>query len=166
MPTLPTSSTKVAFVGPYVVSGKSILTKSSTLAAADDVEDLDQSKVTLAALKDSTSQIFCEKALPRAPLTLVDDYIAGVELVLNGKVNAMVADLPICILSALRHPEAGLATPSTPLTIEPIGIALPPADSLLINMVENYLGALKAVGMLDALEKKWFDDGAWLEALP
>jgi polar amino acid transport system substrate-binding protein len=157
---------KVAFVGPYVVSGKSILTKSSTLAAADDVEDIDQSKVTLAALKDSTSQIFCEKALLKAPLTLVDDYAAGVELVLNGKVKAMVADLPICILSVLRHPEAGLATLSTPLTIEPIDIALRPADSLLNNMVENYLGALKAVGMLDALEKKWFDDGAWLEALP
>ena len=66
---------------------------------------------------------------------------------------------------------AGLATDREALEAALKGaffepLALPPADSLLINMVENYLGALKAVGMLDALEKKWFDDGAWLEALP
>ena len=52
------------------------------------------------------------------------------------------------------------------MTIEPIGIALAPGDSLLVNMVTNYLGALEGIGLLDALEKKWFEDGGWLIQLP
>jgi polar amino acid transport system substrate-binding protein len=59
-----------------------------------------------------------------------------------------------------------MATLTQPLTIEPIGIALAPGDSLLLNMVENYLGALEAMGILEELEKKWFDDASWLLQLP
>ena len=52
------------------------------------------------------------------------------------------------------------------MTIEPIGIALAPGDSLLVNMVTNYLSALDGIGLLDALEKKWFQNGSWLIQLP
>jgi len=66
----------------------------------------------------------------------------------------------------MRYTGAGLATLVKPLTIEPIGIALPAGDSLLLNMVENYLGALEAIGLLEELEKSWFEDGSWLIQLP
>ena len=162
----PERNLRVAFVGPYVVSGKSILTKSSTLAAIDDASDINQSDITLSALKGSTSQRFVEKLLPQAKLTTTDDYAAAVNLVLNDQVNAMVADFPICALTMMRNPNAGLATLAQPLTIEPIGIALPPNDPLLINMMQNYLGALQMAGVLDELEHMWFEDGAWLVRLP
>ena len=44
-----------------------------------------------------------------------------------------------------------LVKKAAPLTIEPIGIALPAGDSLLLNMVQNYLGALEGIGLLDEL---------------
>lgn len=153
---------EAAFVGPYQVSGKSILTKSSTLAAIAETEDLDQSTVHLVALKDSTSQQFVKVVWPDAQYTAVSDYDAGVKMVLDGKADAMVADYPICALSLLRFPEAGLATLNKPLTIEPIGIAIPAGDTVLLNMVENYLGALEMIGVLEVLEEEWFDNGSWL----
>jgi len=162
----PERNLRVAFVGPYMVSGKSILTKSSTLAAIQATEDIDQSQVKLVALKGSTSQKFVEKVLPKATFTAVDDYEQAVAAVLGGGADAMVADFPICALSVMRYPDAGLATLIKPLTIEPIGIALPAGDSLLLNMVENYLGALEAIGLLEELEKSWFEDGSWLIQLP
>jgi polar amino acid transport system substrate-binding protein len=162
----PARNMRAAFVGPYMVSGKSILTKSSTLAAIDEAEDIDQSKVKLVALKGSTSQDFVKRALPVAQLTAVEDYDQGVKAVLDGTADAMVADFPICALSVLRYPEAGLTTLVKPLTIEPIGIALPAGDSLMLNMVENYLGALEAIGLIEELEKTWFEDGAWLIQVP
>jgi polar amino acid transport system substrate-binding protein len=162
----PERNLKVAFVGPYIISGKSILTKSATLAAADEADDINQSDISLAALTGSTSQNFVERLLPEVKLTTFDNYDAGVDLVLTDKVHAMIADFPICALSLLRHPEAGLATLAEPFTIEPIGIALPPNDPLLLNLIENYLGALDMVGILDELEIMWFEDGAWLVRLP
>jgi len=162
----PKRNLKAAFVGPYIVSGKSILTKSSTLAALKDAEDIDKSSIKIAALKGSTSETFVKEVLENTTYIPVDDYDAGVQMVIDGKADALVADYPICALSQMRFPDAGLATLSEPMTIEPIGVALPPGDSLLINMVTNYLGALEGLGLLDALEKKWFEDGGWLIQLP
>jgi polar amino acid transport system substrate-binding protein len=162
----PERNVRVAFVGPYMVSGKSILTTSTALAAIDEASDIDQSDVRLAALAGSTSQKFVERLIPKAKLTTTSDYDEGVKAVMEGKVDAMVADFPICALTMLRYPDAGLATLSRPLTIEPIGIALPPGDSLLVNMVTNYLGALEGTGLLELLEKKWFEDGSWLLQVP
>jgi len=162
----PERNVRVAFVGPYMVSGKSILTTSTALAAIDEASDIDQSDIRLAALAGSTSQKFVERLIPKAKLTTTSDYDEGVKAVMEGKVDAMVADFPICALTMLRYPDAGLATLSRPLTIEPIGIALPPGDSLLVNMVTNYLGALEGTGLLELLEKKWFEDGSWLLQVP
>jgi polar amino acid transport system substrate-binding protein len=162
----PKRNLKAAFVGPYIVSGKSILTKSATLAALESAEEIDSASIKVAALKNSTSERFVKKALKNTTYVPVDDYETGVKMVIDGKADALVADFPICALSQMRYPDAGLATLSEPLTIEPIGIALAPGDSLLVNMVTNYLSALDGIGLLDALEKKWFDDGAWLIQLP
>ena len=86
--------------------------------------------------------------------------------VIDDKVDALVADYPICVLSVLRYPEAGLSSLLSPLTIEPIGIALPANDPLFINLVQNYLGALQATGVLENLRQRWMEDGSWLTQLP
>ena len=162
----PERNLRVAFVGPYFISGKSILTKSKTLAAADETADINSPDVKLAALKGSTSQMFVEKLVPKATLIATKNYDEAVDLVKDGKVDALVADFPICVLSVLRYPDAGLATLLEPLTIEPIGIALPADDPLLLNLVQNYLNALSATGILSKLQSKWFEDGSWLAELP
>lgn len=162
----PQRNLRAAFVGPYIVSGKSVLTKNATIARIDEASDLDASKLTVAALEGSTSQRFVERQLEGAKLVKVDAYDAGVAMVLDGSVDLMVADYPICVLSVLRHGEDGLVTLAEPMTIEPIGMAVRPGDSLLLNMLENYLGALQGIGVLDELEAKWFDDAGWLILVP
>jgi polar amino acid transport system substrate-binding protein len=162
----PKRNLKAAFVGPYIVSGKSILTTSSALAALQDAEEIDRSSVKITALKGSTSEKFVQKVLEKTTYVGVDDYDTAVQMVIDGKADALVADFPICALSQMRFPDAGLATLTEPLTIEPIGIALAPGDALFVNMVTNYLSALDGIGLLDALEKKWFEDGSWLIQLP
>ena len=162
----PARNLRVAFVGPFMVSGKSILTKSSTLASIQAAEEIDQSQIKLVALEGSTSERFVKKALPKTQFIPAKDYDQAVAAVLDGSADAMVADFPICALSMMRYPDAGFATLSEPLTIEPIGMALPAGDSLLLNMVENYFGALEGLGVLDKLEQKWFEDGSWLIQVP
>lgn len=162
----PERNLKAAFVGPYIISGKSILTKDKTLAQADETGDIDQADLTIVALADSTSQNFVETLIPKANLVTTKDYDEAVNMILEDKATAMVADFPICALSAMRHGDQGLVTLAQPLTIEPIGIAISPGDSLMLNMVQNYLVALEGVGILEELEAKWFKDGGWLIHLP
>jgi len=86
-------------------------------------------------------------------------------MVLQDKVHAMIADYPICVVSVFRYPEAGLLTVITPLTYEPLGIAVPANDPLLINWTQNMLNSLQGSGNLDELKLKWFARGSWLNEL-
>jgi polar amino acid transport system substrate-binding protein len=162
----PERNARVAFVGPYFISGKSVLTKSATIASADSASLLNNADHRYAVLAGSTSETFVQQALPKAISVPAKDYDAAVQMVLDDEVQAMIADFPICQLSVMRHPEAGLSTLMTPFTIEPLGIALPADDPLLINLIDNYLNTLENTGLLIQFKAKWFSDGSWISELP
>ena len=161
----PKRNLKVAFVGPYYISGKAFLTKKKTIASVKSASEINSPGTTLAALKSSTSQFFVEDFIPKAKLVTTKDYDEAVDLVLQGKVDALVADYPICVVSVLRYPGKGLISLMTPLTYEPIGIAMPANDPHLVNWVENFLNAVKGSGGLDELRGRWFKDHSWLKKL-
>ena len=153
---------EVAFIGPYTVSGKSILTRSPKLSQAQSANDINQPDVKLVTLGGSTSEAFVNAFLGNASLIKVDNYDQAVDMILKDQADALVADYPVCAITQLRYPEANLASIKQPLTIEPIGMALPANDPLFLNLVQNYLNSLQLLGTLDLLEKKWFEDGGWL----
>jgi polar amino acid transport system substrate-binding protein len=158
----PERNLEVAFLGPYTISGKSILTRSPKLSEAQSASAINQSDVKLVTLRGSTSETFVKGYLGNTTLTLVDDYDDAVNLLLNDEVDALVADYPVIAITQLRYPDANFASLNQPLTIEPIGMALPPGDALFLNLVQNYLNSLQLMGTLEALQKKWFEDGGWL----
>lgn len=162
----PKRNLSVAFVGPYFISGKSVLTKLDTIAAIEDGSEINIPGMTLTALAGSTSQAFIEAVMPEATFVPAKDYDEAVDMVLKDTVKALIADYPICIISVFRHPESGLISLIRPLSFEPLGIALPKGDPLMVNWVENFLNTYQGTGKLDALKEKWFGDAAWVEQLP
>ena len=156
---------KAAFVGPYMLSGKSILTKTESLVKAEEAEDLNQSNLKVTSLKGSTSEQFVKLFLPEASSLPADNLDKALNMLLNDEANVMVADYPTCVLNVMLYPTSGLVTLAEPLTLEPIGMALPPNDPLLINFMENYLSALVMSGVLVELENYWFENGSWLAKL-
>jgi polar amino acid transport system substrate-binding protein len=162
----PARNLKVAFVGPYFTSGKAFLTKIKTIALADEAADIDAKNTKLVALKGSTSQAFVEKAIPDATLVTANDYDEAVKMVLEDKVDAMVADYPICVVSVFRYPDQGLLSVVTTLTYEPIGVGVQAGDPLLVNWVENFMGIAEETGLLQKFEEKWFRKADWLLKLP
>ena len=106
------------------------------------------------------------QVIPKAHLIETDGYDQSVQLVLNDEANAMVADYPVCAVTVFRNPGQGLLSVFTPFTYEPIGIGMRATDPHLINWLENFLQIYEGTGRLEALEAKWFHDGAWLNRLP
>jgi polar amino acid transport system substrate-binding protein len=162
----PGRNLKAAFVGPYFSSGKAFLTKIKTMAMAKKPGDVDARKTKLVALKASTSQAFVEEAIPDATLVVADDYDAAVKMVLEDKVDAMVADYPICVVSVFRYPDQGLLSVVTKLTYEPIGVGAPAGDPLLVNWLDNFMEIGEKTGLLQGLNEKWFQKTDWLHRLP
>jgi polar amino acid transport system substrate-binding protein len=157
---------KVAFVGPYYVSGKGVLTNVATLAAATDPNALDEQKFKIAALEGSTSAEFVRKIMSKATLVTTKDYDEAVDMVIQGKVEAMVADHPICVVSVVRYPQHNLFSIIAPFTYEPLGVALPANDPLLANWVTNFLNKLEDSGVMDNVRDRWFNDTSWVKKLP
>lgn len=153
---------KVAFIGPYVLSGKSIVTKMESLTRATQAEELNLPELKISSMKGSTSEEFVKTFLPKATSLPVENYDQAVAALLGGTANVMVADYPICQLTALRNPTANLFVLKEPMTIEPIGMALPADDPLLLNFIDNYFTALAMAGILDKMEDYWFESGSWL----
>jgi polar amino acid transport system substrate-binding protein len=162
----PQRNLKVAFVGPYFASGKSVLTKKKNVESVDEITKMNQPDKVLVALKGSTSQMFVEKLIPKAKLVLTDNYDQAVASLQNDKAVAVVADYPICVVSVYRYPDAGFVTLSKPISYEPIGVALPANDPLLVNWIQNFLNFLERSGEFEGLTQRWFKDTSWLSQLP
>ncbi len=147
---------RVAFVGPYFISGKCLITKEASMAKADEAADLKVADITMAVIKGTTSESFVKELLPEVKRVTVNDADAGTDLVANGKAKAMLTDFLICLSVMKRYPDRGFQSVVSLLTYEPIGMALPANDPLFANLAENFLVRAENVGVMQALTLKWF----------
>lgn len=161
----PKRNQKVAFVGPYYVTGKGLLAVAAKYAALREAKGLNTADVTIAALKNSTSQEFAESLTPNAKLVLTASYDEAIDLLFKGEIDVLVADFPYCALTAYRYQNKGLFAGKSPLTFEPLGIAMA-EDTLLINWVENFMTYLQGTGQLKEMHMKWLNGGPWINDLP
>jgi polar amino acid transport system substrate-binding protein len=162
----PERNARVAFAGPYFVSGMSVLARAKAITDVESPKALDLPERRYAAVAASTSARFIAEHLPQAQRVEVSDYESGVQRVIDGRADALFADHLACAAAVWRHPEAGLSTLATPFTIEPLGIALPPDAPLLLNLVENHLETLDHTGLLASFKARWLADGRWLAEMP
>jgi polar amino acid transport system substrate-binding protein len=162
----PERNARVAFAGPYFVSGNTLLARTRELAETEDPAQLDDPKLSFAVLEASTSASFVRAHMPKARLVTMSDNEAGVKALLAGEVDGVISDLQVCTIARWRNPDAELYLRYAPFTTEPLGIALPPDSPLFLNLVTNYLNTLEETGALAQLKAKWLGDGAWLERLP
>jgi len=161
----PERNMKADFVGPYHISGKALLTKFKSLVTSEDIEKLNSEAFAYTALESSTSAALVETLMPKARLVTAKNYDDAVDMVLTNKVDALVADYHVCVLSLLRHPDAGLVSLITPFTYEPLGIAMPPGDAHLVNWATNFLNTMRESDELIKLKVKWIEDPSWLSDL-
>lgn len=161
----PARNREFAFIGPYFISGKGILTLSDRYAALQEAQGLNSPDVSIAALKASTSYTYAQALMPKATLIAIDAYAQGIEMLLTKKIDVIVADYAFCSLTAYRYMDKGLLAGEAPLSFEPLGVAVP-EDTLLINWIHNFISNLKGSGQLKEMQEKWLTGGKWVDELP
>ncbi len=162
----PARNARVAFVGPYLISGATILTREKLLEELEDSVALAAPERSWGALAGSTGEALLREAFPGAKIVTADDLSTLVPRVIAGELDGLISDLPQIRFEIARHPDAGLAELPSPLTTEPIGIALAPGSPLLANLVGNYINALEYTGLLMQMKVYWLDGDDWLSDLP
>ena len=155
-------NTQVIFLGPYIYSGKSILTMAHIYIEMQTTNELNKSNNKITTLSGSTSEKFVLQYMPKAKLLAESNYDECLKLVLDGKADLMLADFSICTYTMLRNPDLGLETFDEPITKEPIGMAIKHTDPLFLNLLNNLLTQFDADGTLEDLNDKWFWDDEWI----
>jgi polar amino acid transport system substrate-binding protein len=166
MTMVPKRNMGAAFIGPYHISGKGVLTKEKNVQLMQDPEKINRPDFKLAVLQGSTSQMIAEEVLPKAKLIPTKTLELALDMLIKDQADAIIADFPTCSVLAFRHQEEHLAVGQAQLSFEPLGIAVAEGDPLLVNWMENYLNFLRVTGQLKTLKKKWFEPGPWVKEIP
>lgn len=162
----PARNARVAFAGPYLISGASLLTRDDLVDMLTTQESLDSKDRSWAALTGSTGEALIREAFPQAHFVGIDDQQEAVAQIADGKIDGLIADLPSVRYLLSRNPGRGLAMLPSPFTTEPLGIALPAHSPLFANLVQNYLNTLRYTGELIQMKARWLNDGEWLSEMP
>jgi polar amino acid transport system substrate-binding protein len=149
----------VSFIGPYMLSGKSMLASARVMGQLKTREGFNSPDIKLVALKGSTSESLIQQQLPKTALTTVAAYEEGLQILLTGEADGMVADMPILALARQQHRDANLQLMTPPLSIEPLGIVIARGDEQFENLLRNYMSVFEKTGLFLSLHKKWFEIG-------
>ncbi len=161
----PQRNLKVMFIGPYTVTGQSILAKKSVVERIKTPADMSNPDFKLAVVAGSTGANVAKAIAPKAQIIETKNMTEAFNMILTNKADALMADQPFCVVAAFKNSSKEIGV-SDPFTYEPLGIAMPEGDDLLANWVENFLLKLNAVGKLNEMKKFWFTDPSWMTSLP
>lgn len=162
----PARNARVAFAGPYLISGSSLLTRAELIPEIQSLSGLNSAERTWGALEGSTGEALIVESFPLARYVPISDQSSAVDRINDGEIDGFIADLPSVSFQLARHPNLGLATLPGALTTEPLGIALPPNSPLFSNLVQNYLNTLDSTGQLIQMKARWLNAGDWLSEIP
>jgi ABC-type amino acid transport substrate-binding protein len=159
-------SKELTFVGPYALSGKSLVVTKERLKEITAATGFNDKSVHLMALEHSTSKSLAEERLSKAKLTTIKHYEDAILALRAGEADALVADLAICELAVIRDSTKRLTTLQKPLAVEEISIAINKDEPLLEARLTEELRALTQSGEINDIRDKWFNSPGWLELLP
>ena len=139
---------------------KLIAAAQTAVIEAEQAEDLHTPDTVIAVMEGTTSQDFVATPLPEATIVPTRDQQDAVEMVRNNQAGGMLTDYPVCLSTLKNNPDAGFVTLFSLLSYEPIGIALPANDPLMINWSQHFLQRMEALGVLDEISVRWFGEYA------
>jgi glutamate transport system substrate-binding protein len=137
----PERAKKVAFAGPYYVSGDSILVKKSN-TDIKSVKDL--AGKTVATEGNSTAVTALEKFAPKAKQQLFQQDADCVAAVTQGRADAYVLDEAILLSDAVTNKDLKLV--GKPFTTDPYGIGVTRSDPSAKKFVDGFLQKIEADG--------------------
>ncbi len=163
---VPRRNLEVAFVGPYAFSGQSLLGKEALISTLTSNEKLANANFKVAVLKGTTSEKAAHEGMPHVKLTITETHDQSLILLIDGKVEAILADLPFCRVAEIRYPQHNFKSLDDTLTFEPLGIAISGEDHLLHNLIQNFMVIMEKSGTLQNMKNHWFKNNSWIKELP
>lgn len=143
------------FSAPYMVNGKTPITRCENVARFQTVEAIDQPNVRVIANPGGSNERFARTRLSRAKLTIHKDNLTIFDEVIQGNADVFVTEAAEAIVQSKAHPELCAVNPDKPLQYAEMGYLLPIGDEVFKRYVDQWLHLARAGGEFDARRAAW-----------
>jgi cyclohexadienyl dehydratase len=143
------------FSAPYMVNGKTPLTRCENVAKYQTIDAIDQPAVRVIANPGGSNERFARTKLSHAQLTLHTDNLTIFDEVIQGRADVFVTEAAEAIVQSKAHPELCAVNPGKPLQYAEMGYLLPNGDDVFKHFVDQWLHLSKASGEYGILSAKW-----------
>jgi polar amino acid transport system substrate-binding protein len=156
---------KVSFTDPYFEVSQAALVRRDLLpAGADSYFDLPEIEgLRLGVKADTTHEKFARQLFAEQAIKLYPTAAAAAAALVEGDVDAMVADSPFVRVWRSTHFEhyQKIAALLTPVTREGYAFAIRPGDPDFLNWLNLFIDQIKIDGTLNLLIYEYFEQMSW-----
>ncbi len=156
---------KVSFTDPYFeVSQAALVRRKMAPPAANSYFDLlEIGGLRLGVKAGTTHEIFARELFPADAIRLYPTAAAAAAAIIEGEVDAMVADSPFVRIWERTHPEHYRQVQAllTPVTQEYYAFAIRPGDPVFLGWLNLFISQIKIDGTLDLLHYEYFEAMSW-----
>ena len=147
--------TQAFFSEPYLVDGKTPITRCENVEKFQTVEQIDQPGVRVIVNPGGTNQRFADANFTQAEVTVYDDNVTIFQQIVDGAADLMVTDAVETVLQAGLNPELCAVHPDTPFTYSEKGYLLPRGDVAWKAYVDQWLHLALADGTFEDVYDTW-----------
>lgn len=155
----------VNFANPYIVVGQTVLIRKEIADEVKSYRDLNKPKFKVSSKLGTTGEQAVQRMIPQAEYVSFESEQEAVLDMLNGKVHAVVYDLPLLSITNAQRNDGNLVFLDEPFTHEPLAWAIRRGNYDFLNWLNNFLNQIKSDGTYEQIYNKWFVEDQWLKQI-
>lgn len=145
---------KAFFSIPYLVDGKTPITRKENVAKFQTLADIDQPGVRVIVNPGGTNERFVRAHIKKATVIVYNDNVTIFDQIVEGKADLMITDAIETILQQKLRPELAAVHPEKPFTFSEKGYLLP-QDIALKLWIDQWLHIALMDGTFRSFYDKW-----------
>lgn len=145
----------VFFTAPYMVNGKTPITRCGNVARFQSIADIDKPTVTVIENPGGSNEKFARAHFKQAKIVIFNDNTTIFNEVLAGRADVMISESAETIVQQKLHPGLCAVNPDKPLQYGEMAWLLPRGDTVFKAWVDQWLHLAKATGEYDRVIAHW-----------
>lgn len=146
------------FSAPYMINGKTPLTRCENVAKYQSIEAINQPAVRVIANPGGSNERFARTHLGQAQLKIHADNLTIFDEVIKKNADVFVTEAAEAIVQSKAHPELCAVNPQKPLQYAEMAYLLPQGDDVFKHFVDQWLHLSNATGDFGRVRGKWLPE--------
>jgi ABC-type amino acid transport substrate-binding protein len=146
------------FSKPYMRYGKLMVVRNSDKDRFKSIAELDKTGIKIAYNKGGLNETFAKTMFKQAPPTAFDSNALATAALLEGNVDAQVADSTAALYMARQDARIAVMDPANVFNPVYVAILLHREDQTLLNYLNIWIDQIQMDGTLAKIRGKWLGD--------